>query len=105
MTSPAKSCAYSSATRSPGHQRILASKSSRGRQAGGSPGARSSVSFPDHVRFRGLYRPPRKYVKLADTVRGFKEILEGKYDQLPSRPAICLPIEDVVEKPEMGAKV
>jgi F-type H+-transporting ATPase subunit beta len=26
---------------------------------------------------------PGKYVKLADTVRGFKEILEGKYDDVP----------------------
>jgi F-type H+-transporting ATPase subunit beta len=28
---------------------------------------------------------PGKYVKVADTVRGFKEILEGKYDDLPEQ--------------------
>ena len=26
-----------------------------------------------------------KYVKVADTVRGFKEILEGKYDDVPEQ--------------------
>jgi len=26
-----------------------------------------------------------KYVKLADTVRGFKEILEGKHDDKPEQ--------------------
>jgi F-type H+-transporting ATPase subunit beta len=28
---------------------------------------------------------PGKYVKLADTVRGFKEILEGKHDNKPEQ--------------------
>jgi F-type H+-transporting ATPase subunit beta len=28
---------------------------------------------------------PGQYVKIADTVRGFKEILEGKYDDLPEQ--------------------
>ena len=28
---------------------------------------------------------PGKYVSLADTVRGFKEILEGKYDSVPEQ--------------------
>ncbi len=26
---------------------------------------------------------PGKYVKITDTVKGFKELLEGKYDKLP----------------------
>jgi F-type H+/Na+-transporting ATPase subunit beta len=28
---------------------------------------------------------PGKYVKLADTVRGFREILDGKHDELPEQ--------------------
>ena len=28
---------------------------------------------------------PGKYVKVEDTVRGFKEILEGKHDDLPEQ--------------------
>jgi F-type H+-transporting ATPase subunit beta len=26
-----------------------------------------------------------KYVKLADTIRGFKEIIEGKHDDIPEQ--------------------
>jgi F-type H+-transporting ATPase subunit beta len=28
---------------------------------------------------------PGKYVKIEDTVKGFKEILEGKHDKLPEQ--------------------
>jgi F-type H+-transporting ATPase subunit beta len=28
---------------------------------------------------------PGQYVKLPDTVRGFREILDGKYDDLPEQ--------------------
>ncbi len=50
---------------------------------------------------------PGKYVKIADTVRGFKEILEGKYDHLPEQAFYMVGgIEDVVEEAKkMGAKV
>ena len=50
---------------------------------------------------------PGKYVKVADTVRGFKEILEGKYDDLPEQAFYMAgTIEDVVEEAKkMGAKV
>jgi len=42
---------------------------------------------------------PGKYVPVADTVRGFKEILEGKYDDLPEQAFYMVgPIEEVVEK-------
>ena len=40
-----------------------------------------------------------KYVQLADTIRGFKEILEGKYDSLPEQAFYLVgTIEEVVEK-------
>jgi F-type H+-transporting ATPase subunit beta len=40
-----------------------------------------------------------KYVKVADTVRGFKEILEGKHDELPEIAFYMVgSIEEAVEK-------
>jgi F-type H+-transporting ATPase subunit beta len=40
-----------------------------------------------------------KFVKVADTVRGFKEILEGKHDDLPEQAFYMVGgIEEVVEK-------
>jgi F-type H+/Na+-transporting ATPase subunit beta len=50
---------------------------------------------------------PGKYVKVADTVRGFKEILEGRYDTLPEQAFYMVGgIEEVVEEAmKMGAKV
>jgi F-type H+/Na+-transporting ATPase subunit beta len=42
---------------------------------------------------------PGTYIKVSDTVRGFKEILEGKYDQLPEEAfRLVGSIEDVIEK-------
>jgi F-type H+-transporting ATPase subunit beta len=39
-----------------------------------------------------------KYVPIKETVRGFKEILAGKYDDLPEQAFYMAgPIEDVVE--------
>jgi len=40
-----------------------------------------------------------RYVRIADTVRGFKEILEGKYDDLPEQAFYMVgTIEEAVEK-------
>ncbi|MBU0686824.1 MAG: F0F1 ATP synthase subunit beta [Candidatus Margulisbacteria bacterium] len=42
---------------------------------------------------------PGKYVKLSDTVKGFKEIIEGKYDKIPEQAFYMVgSIEDVIEK-------
>ena len=42
---------------------------------------------------------PGKYVKVSETVRGFKEILEGKYDQYPEQAFYMVgAIEEVVEQ-------
>ncbi|HEX7226102.1 MAG TPA: F0F1 ATP synthase subunit beta, partial [Candidatus Limnocylindria bacterium] len=42
-----------------------------------------------------------KYVERKETVRGAKEILEGKHDQLPEQAFFMAgPIEDVVENAE-----
>ncbi|KZL40202.1 F0F1 ATP synthase subunit beta [Secundilactobacillus collinoides] len=54
-----------------------------------------SQSFSVAEQFTGL---PGKYVPVSETVKGFKEILEGKYDDLPEDAfRNCGPIEDVVE--------
>lgn len=55
-----------------------------------------SQSFSVAERFTGL---PGKYVKVEDTVRGFKDILDGKYDDYPEEAfRLVGGIEDVVEK-------
>ena len=37
------------------------------------------------LRRRGVHRRPGVYVKLEDTVKGFREIVEGKHDELPEQ--------------------
>jgi F-type H+-transporting ATPase subunit beta len=47
---------------------------------------------------------PGAYVKVADTVRGFKEILEGKHDDLPESAFYMVgTIEEAVEKAKKAA--
>jgi F-type H+-transporting ATPase subunit beta len=42
-----------------------------------------------------------KYVKLADTIKGFKMILGGKLDDVPEQAFFMAgPIEEVIEKGE-----
>ena len=56
------------------------------------------LSQPFHVAetFTGT---PGKYVKLADTVRSFKEVVEGKHDDLPEQAFYMVgTIEEVIEK-------
>jgi F-type H+-transporting ATPase subunit beta len=49
---------------------------------------------------------PGVYVKIKDTVRGFKELVEGKWDHLPEQAFYMVgPIEDAAAKAErLGAK-
>jgi F-type H+/Na+-transporting ATPase subunit beta len=62
------------------------------------------LSQPFHVaeQFTGL---KGKYVKLADSIRGFKEVVEGKHDDVPEQ-AFYLQgtIEDVLERAEQMKK-
>jgi F-type H+-transporting ATPase subunit beta len=56
------------------------------------------LSQPFHVaeQFTGT---PGEYVRLEDTIRGFKEILEGRHDELPEQAFYMVgTIEDAVEK-------
>ena len=40
-----------------------------------------------------------KYVAIADTIRGFKEIVEGKHDEIPEQDFyLAGTIEEVVER-------
>jgi F-type H+/Na+-transporting ATPase subunit beta len=53
------------------------------------------------AQFTGL---EGKYVKIAETVRGFKEIVEGKHDAIPEQAFYMTgTIEDVLEKAEKMA--
>ena len=46
-----------------------------------------------------------KYVKLADTIRGFREIAEGKHDEIPEQAFYMQgSIDDVLEKWEQLKK-
>ncbi|MBI4374031.1 MAG: F0F1 ATP synthase subunit beta [Deltaproteobacteria bacterium] len=50
------------------------------------------------AQFTGL---EGKYVKLADTIRGFKEIIEGKHDDLPEQAFYMVgTIEEAIQKAE-----
>src|SRR5947209_220215 len=56
------------------------------------------LSQPFHVaeQFTGT---PGRYVPIAESIRGFKEILEGKHDDLPERAFFMKgPIDDVVKE-------
>jgi F-type H+-transporting ATPase subunit beta len=58
------------------------------------------LSQPFHVgeQFTGL---PGRYVKIADTVKGFREIIEGKHDDVPEQAFYMMgPIEEVLERNE-----
>jgi len=49
---------------------------------------------------------PGKYVPVKETVRGFKEILEGKHDSLPEQAFFQVgPIDEAVEKAKKMAAV
>jgi F-type H+-transporting ATPase subunit beta len=42
-----------------------------------------------------------RYVKLQDTVKGFKELVEGKHDDVPEQAFYMVgPIEEALEKAE-----
>ena len=55
-----------------------------------------SQPFTVGEQFTGM---PGKYVPIKETIRGFKEILEGKYDDIPESAFLFAgTIDDVVEK-------
>ena len=46
---------------------------------------------------------PGKYVPIKETIRGFKEILEGKHDELPEHAFLyCGTIDEAVERAKRG---
>ena len=61
---------------------------------------RNFLSQPFSVaeQFSGI---PGVYVPVKETVRSFKEILEGKYDDLPEQAFMSVgTVEDVIKKAE-----
>ena len=55
-----------------------------------------SQSFSVAEQFTGM---PGKYVPLSETIRGFKEIIEGKHDDLPESAFLFVgTIDEAVEK-------
>jgi F-type H+-transporting ATPase subunit beta len=56
------------------------------------------LSQPFHVA-EAFTNKPGKYVKIEDTVRGFKEIVDGKHDDIPEQAFYMVGgIEEVVER-------
>ncbi|HEX3110296.1 MAG TPA: F0F1 ATP synthase subunit beta, partial [Thermoanaerobaculia bacterium] len=58
------------------------------------------LSQPFHVaeQFTGI---PGQYVKISETIRGFREIVEGKHDDIPEQAFLLQgTIEQVLEKNE-----
>jgi F-type H+-transporting ATPase subunit beta len=56
------------------------------------------LSQPFHVA-EAFTGQPGRYVTLADTVRGFKEIVEGKHDDLPEQAFYMVgTIDEALEK-------
>ena len=59
-----------------------------------------SQSFTVAEQFTGM---PGQYVPLKETIRGFKEILEGKHDDLPESAFLFAgTIDDVVARAKKG---
>ena len=55
-----------------------------------------SQPFDVSEKFTGF---PGKYVHLSETIRGFKEIIEGKHDSLPESAFLFVgTIDEAVEK-------
>src|SRR6266480_603737 len=62
------------------------------------------LSQPFHVaeQFTGI---KGQYVKIADTIKGFREIVEGKHDDIPEQAFLLMgTIEQVLEKAEQMKK-
>ncbi len=56
------------------------------------------LSQPFHVA-EVFTNTPGAYVKIEDTIRGFKEIIEGKHDDLPEQAFLMVgTIEEAIEK-------
>jgi F-type H+-transporting ATPase subunit beta len=58
------------------------------------------LSQPFHVaeQFTGM---AGRYVKVEDTIKGFKEIVEGEHDEVPEQAFLYVgPIEEALEKAE-----
>lgn len=63
------------------------------------------LSQPFHVA-EAFTGSPGKYVELKDTIKGFKEIVEGRHDNLPEQAFYMVgPIEEAIEKAQKLAAV
>jgi F-type H+-transporting ATPase subunit beta len=59
-----------------------------------------SQPFDVSEKFTGI---PGKYVPLSETIRGFKEIIEGKHDDLPESAFLFVgTIDEAIEKAKKG---
>jgi F-type H+-transporting ATPase subunit beta len=60
------------------------------------------LSQPFHVA-EAFTGKPGRYVKLEDTIKGFKEIIEGKHDDIPESAFYMVgDINEALEKAKQG---
>jgi F-type H+-transporting ATPase subunit beta len=60
------------------------------------------LSQPFHVA-EAFTGKPGRYVKLEDTIKGFKEIIEGKHDEIPESAFYMVgDINEALEKAKQG---
>ena len=65
-----------------------------------------AIPFAAVPRGRAFTGRKGKYVKVADTVRSFKEVVEGKHDEIPEQAFYMQgSIDDVLEKADQLSKV
>jgi len=60
------------------------------------------LSQPFHVA-EAFTGKPGRYVKLEDTIKGFKEIIDGKHDEIPESAFYMVgDINEAIEKAKQG---
>ena len=64
--------------------------------------SRTSVNNREELS-KDVYKRQGKYVPIKETIRGFKEIIEGKHDDLPESAFLFVgTIDEAVEKAKKG---
>ncbi len=65
----------------------------------------SEIFIPAFFCGRNVYGKPGRFVKLHDTIKGFKMIIDGEMDEIPEQAFYMVgPIEEVFEKAEQMKK-
>jgi len=87
--------------RDPRHRRVVGRRQADGRARAEDP----ALPVAAVLRRGAVHRLPGKYVPIAETVRSFKELVEGKHDAIPEQAFYMVgTIEEALAKAEKMAK-